>query len=131
MFCREDGSPLHPDDISKRFAVAVAAVDVPRITLHGLRHNWASLALHAGGSPRVVSERLGHASVSFTLDVYSHVMPGMQEDAAARVASLVLDGKGCKMVATGLMRRRRRPQGLTERPHFRGLSQWAVQGSNL
>jgi integrase len=91
VFCREDGSPLHPDDVSKRFASAVAALEVSRITLHGLRHTWASLALRAGVSPKVVSERLGHASVSFTLDVYSHVMPGMQEDAAARVASLVLD----------------------------------------
>jgi integrase len=77
--------------VSKRFAAAVAAVDVPRITLHGLRHTWASLALQAGVSPKVVSERLGHASVSFTLDVYSHVLPGMQEDAAAKVTSLVLD----------------------------------------
>ena len=92
VFCREDGSPLHPDDVSKRFSAAVAAIDMPRITLHGLRHTWASLALQAGVSPKVVSERLGHASVSFTLDVYSHVMPGMQEDAAAKVASLVLDG---------------------------------------
>jgi integrase len=90
VFCREDGSPLHPDDVSKRFASAVAALDVPRITLHGLRHTWASLALQAEVSPKVVSERLGHASVSFTLDVYSHVMPEMQED-AARVARLVLD----------------------------------------
>lgn len=90
VFCRQDGSPLHPDDVSKRFATAVTATDVPRITLHGLRHTWASLALQAGVSPKVVSERLGHASVSFTLDVYSHVLPGMQEDAAAKVVSLVL-----------------------------------------
>src|SRR5512133_136433 len=62
---------------------------VPRITLHGLRHTWASLALSAGVSPKIVSERLGHASVSFTLDVYSHVLPGLQEDAAAKVAALV------------------------------------------
>ena len=87
MFCREDGSPLHPDDVSKRFGAAVAGIDVPRITLHGLRHTWASLALQAGVSPKVVSERLGHASVSFTLDIYSHVMPGMQEDAARRLGS--------------------------------------------
>ena len=91
VFCREDGQPLHPDDVSKRFTAAVEAIDVPRITLHGLRHTWASLALSAGVSPKVVSERLGHASVAFTLDVYSHVMPGMQEDAASTVASLVLD----------------------------------------
>lgn len=88
VFCREDGKPLHPDDVSKRFTAAVTAIDVPRITLHGLRHTWASLALSAGVSPKVVSERLGHASVGFTLDVYSHVLPGLQEDAASTVASL-------------------------------------------
>ena len=59
------------------------------MTLHGLRHTWASLALPAGVNPKVVSERLGHATVAFTLDTYSHVMPGMQEDAAAKVAALL------------------------------------------
>ncbi|HZI91443.1 MAG TPA: tyrosine-type recombinase/integrase, partial [Thermoleophilaceae bacterium] len=58
--------------------------------LHDLRHTWATLALAAGVNPKVVSERLGHASVSFTLDTYSHVMPGMQQDAADTVARLVL-----------------------------------------
>jgi integrase len=47
--------------------------------------------LRAGVNPKVVSERLGHATVSFTLDVYSHVMPGLQEDAAAIVATLIVD----------------------------------------
>lgn len=91
VFCREDGRPLHPDAVSKWFTAAVEGVDVPRITLHGMRHTWASLALQAGVNPKVVSERLGHATVGFTLDVYSHVMPGLQEDAAAKVAALVFD----------------------------------------
>jgi integrase len=86
---REDGSLLHPSSVSKRFANLVAEVDAPRITLHGLRHTWASLALQAGVNPKVVSERLGHATVAFTLDTYSHVMPGLQEDAAAKVAALL------------------------------------------
>ena len=89
VFCREDGSPLHPDDVSKRFTTAAKPLDVPRITLHGLRHSWASLALAAGVNPKVVSERLGHTSVSFTLDVYSHVLPGLQQDAAEKVAALI------------------------------------------
>jgi integrase len=67
----------------------VTELDLPRVTLHGLRHTWASLALQAGVNPKVVSERLGHATVAFTLDTYSHVMPGIQEDAAARVAALL------------------------------------------
>lgn len=90
VFCRADGSSLHPDRVSKMFAAHVKALDGTRITLHGLRHTWASLALQAGVHPKVVSERLGHATVSFTLDTYSHVLPGMQEDAAAAVADLVL-----------------------------------------
>jgi integrase len=54
-----------------------------------IQGTWASLALQAGVNPKVVSERLGHASVGFTLDTYSHVMPGLQQDAADAVASLV------------------------------------------
>ena len=77
--------------MSKRFGELVSGLEVPRVSLHGLRHTWASLALQAGVNPKVVSERLGHASVAFTLDRYSHVMPGMQEDAAAAVAALIVD----------------------------------------
>ncbi len=62
---------------------------MPQIRLHDLRHTHASLALQAGIPAKVVSERLGHASVAFTLDVYSHVVPGLQEDAAQRIAALV------------------------------------------
>ncbi len=89
VFCREDGSPLDPNWVSARFSALVAELDVPRVTLRGLRHTWASLALSAGVNPKIVSERLGHATVAFTLDTYSHVMPGMQEDAAAKVAALL------------------------------------------
>jgi integrase len=62
---------------------------VARVRLHDLRHGHATLALAAGVHPRVVQERLGHSSVTFTLDRYSHVVPAMQEDAAATVARLV------------------------------------------
>jgi integrase len=91
VFCQQDGTPLHPNRVSKLFARHVDALGATRITLHGLRHTWASLALQAGINPKVVSERLGHATVSFTLDTYSHLMPGLQEDAAARVARLVFN----------------------------------------
>ena len=67
----------------------VRAVDVPRIRLHDLRHTWATLALRAGVHPKVVQERLGHANISITMDIYSHVMPDMQESAAGLVAALV------------------------------------------
>jgi integrase len=57
--------------------------------MKGLRHTHATLAIKAGVPVKVVSERLGHASTSFTMDTYAHVLPGMQEDAAAAVADLV------------------------------------------
>lgn len=60
-----------------------------RIRWHDLRHTWATLALRAGVSPKIVSERLGHASVGFTLDTYAHATPGWQAEAAATVAGLV------------------------------------------
>jgi predicted RNA-binding Zn-ribbon protein involved in translation (DUF1610 family) len=63
---------------------------LPEIRLHDLRHTHATLALRAGIHPKVVSERLGHATVSITLDTYSHAIPAMQEEAAARIAELVL-----------------------------------------
>jgi hypothetical protein len=57
--------------------------------MKGVRHTHATLALKAGVPVKVVSERLGHASTSFTMDTYAHVLPGMQEDAAEMVAGLV------------------------------------------
>ena len=62
---------------------------LPSIRLHDLRHTHATLALRAGIHPKVVSERLGHATVSITLDAYSHAIPAMQEEAAALIAGLV------------------------------------------
>ena len=55
------------------------------LRLHDLRHTHATMLLRAGVHPKVVSERLGHSSISMTLDVYSHVMPGMQEEAAEKI----------------------------------------------
>jgi integrase len=90
VFTREDGVPLTPRQASDAFSALVKRVGVPRIGgIHALRHTWATLALQAGVHPKVVAERLGHSSVRITLDTYSHVTAGMQEDAATRVARLV------------------------------------------
>jgi integrase len=62
---------------------------LPPIRLHDLRHTAATLALTAGIHPKVVSVRLGHASVGITLDTYSHVGEGLEEEAASRVAGLI------------------------------------------
>jgi integrase len=89
VFCREDGSHLHPDRFTDWFQEHVKAAGLPRIRLHDLRHTHATLALQAGIHPKVVSERLGHSNISITLDTYSHAIPAMQEEAAAKVAKLV------------------------------------------
>ena len=57
--------------------------------MYGLRHAHATLALSAGVNPKIVSERLGHSSISVTMDIYSHVLPGMQEEAALAVEQLL------------------------------------------
>jgi integrase len=89
VFTRENGEGLHPQTVSKAFERAVTRADVPVIRFHDLRHTHATLMLGAGVHPKVVQERLGHASIQITLDTYSHVMPGMQADAAAKVGALV------------------------------------------
>ncbi len=87
--CHPDGRPHHPDRFSREFDRRIARHGVPRIRLHDLRHTWATLALQAGVDVKIVSERLGHASATITWDIYQHVTPAMQSDAAERVASLI------------------------------------------
>lgn len=92
VFARPDGRPLHPERFSRTFGEQVAKHGLPPLSVHGLRHSWATLALQAGVHPKVVQERLGHSTIGVTLDVYSHVMPSMETDAADRVAALILGG---------------------------------------
>jgi integrase len=92
LFTNDVGDPIRPDSIGQAFSRLVASAGVPRIRLHDLRHTHASHLLLAGVNVKVVSERLGHASVSFTLDTYAHVMPGQQAEAASAAAAL-LEGR--------------------------------------
>jgi len=91
VFARADGRPHDPDVITQQFESATRRAGVKRIRLHDCRHTHASLLLEAGIHPKVVQERLGHSSVMVTLDRYSHVVPNMQADAAARIG-MVVDG---------------------------------------
>jgi integrase len=90
VFTNEVGDPLRPASVGQAFRRLVDAAGVPVIRLHDLRHTHASHLLVAGVNVKVVSDRLGHASVSFTLDTYGHVMPGQQAEAAAAAAALLL-----------------------------------------
>jgi integrase len=89
VFRRVDGTCVHPTALSRRFEALVRQASLPEIRLHDLRHTWASLALQAGIAVKVVSEILGHASVTITYDTYSHVIPGMIEEATSIVSALV------------------------------------------
>ena len=86
VFAQYDGSPLHPTRFQRVFHRRVVAAGLPRIRLHDLRHTWATLALRAGVNPKIVQERIGHASVAITLDLYTH-LDREQHDAAARAVT--------------------------------------------
>jgi integrase len=89
VFTTEDGRVLHPQRVTQVFKRLVSEAGLPPIRLHDLRHTAATLALTAGIHPKVVSERLGHATIGITLDTYSHVGEGLQEEAATRMAGLI------------------------------------------
>jgi integrase len=89
VFVKADGTSPHPDIFSQLFDRTVAKIDVLKISLHDLRHTHATLLLKSAVPVKVVSERLGHANVAFTMNVYQHVLPGMQA-AAAETFSLLL-----------------------------------------
>jgi integrase len=90
VFTWPDGRPLHPERFSKWFEQHTRAAGLPKIRLHDVRHSYATAALAAGIPAKIVSERLGHANIAITMDTYSHVLPGLDEQAAGTVAQLIL-----------------------------------------
>jgi integrase len=80
-----DGTPLQPDTLTQDWFRKLADTSLPRIRFHDLRHAHATHLLGSGVHPKVASERLGHSKIGITLDLYSHVLPGMEADAAERV----------------------------------------------
>ena len=89
MVVGADGSPVLPDTLTQEFRFLVKALELPPLNLHGLRHAFATLGLVGGMAAKTVSEHLGHASVVITLDLYSHVLPNMQEELVNVVANLL------------------------------------------
>jgi len=86
LCARADGEPMQPRSLTHEFTRLVGRTkDVPRVRFHDLRHSHATQLLLAGVHPKVAQERLGHSTISVTLDLYSHVTATMQEDAAARI----------------------------------------------
>lgn len=86
VFPSATGTPMDPRNAHRAFTTAAARAGLPGVSLHVLRHTCASLLLAQGVHPRVVMETLGHSGISVTMDVYAHVMPQQQREAAERMA---------------------------------------------
>jgi integrase len=85
VFSRPDGEPWSPDAFTRAFGKLVRASDLGHVRFQDLRHTHATQLLREGIHPKIVSERLGHSNISITLDTYSHILPGMQDEAAERI----------------------------------------------
>lgn len=94
VFAQVDGQPIHPDYVSKTFDRLARAAELPPIRLHDCRHTAATLLLDLGVPLKVVSERLGHSSISITADLYQHVLEHMQADAAELAGAALLGKSG-------------------------------------
>lgn len=91
VFSHPDGRPLRPTSVTRAFRAIAHSLGLEGVRLHDLRHAHATLMLQQGIHPKIVSERLGHSSVAITLDIYSHVLPGLQEAAARRFEEVLQD----------------------------------------
>lgn len=90
VFTRPNGRPIDGRTVGRvHFYPLLKRAGLPQIRFHELRHTCATLALSANVNPKVVSEMLGHATVAITLDIYSHVLPDMQQDAVATLAAIL------------------------------------------
>ena len=98
-----DGRPLRPDSVTHAWVKLVRRIGLEGTRLHDARHTHASLMLKQGVHPKIVQERLGHASIQLTLDTYSHVAPGLQEAAAAGFDKLISAGQDHEEITQGLL----------------------------
>jgi integrase len=86
--CRRDAEPLNPTTVTHEIIIAINKLSaLPRVRFHDLRHSHATQLLMAGVHPKIAQERLGHSTITTTLDLYSHVTNTMQNDAAAKLDS--------------------------------------------
>jgi len=99
VFANVEGKPLDPGVLTHNFARIAKRAGLENVRFHDLRHTFASLMLLRGAKPKVISEALGHSSVAFTMDVYSHIIEGMQEDAMALLDEVLPAGVNKNSVA--------------------------------
>lgn len=89
VFTSPIGTPLDPRNVTREFHAMLTAAHVPRVRFHDLRHTAATLLLAQGVDPRTIMETLGHSQISLTLNTYSHVLPALQADAAAKLDAIL------------------------------------------
>jgi integrase len=124
VFTTGTGKPVAPDRMTRLFAKLVAASGLPPVTLHGLRHGAATLALAAGADLKVVQDQLGHSTIVLTADTYTSVLPETARAAAEHTAALLFPARRAP-AADGkpASRRARKPlpawprSARRERPH--------------
>jgi integrase len=87
------GTPVSPRNLLRSFYRIIERADLPKISFHALRHTHATLMLKQGEHPKIVSERLGHSNTRITMDIYSHVLPNMQQEAVDRFERMFLSNK--------------------------------------
>jgi integrase len=92
VFTNVRGNPVDPSVLSHAFGKIARQAGLNGVRFHDLRHTFASLMLLRGAKPKVISEALGHSSVAFTMDTYSHIIDGMQEDAMALLDEVLPSG---------------------------------------
>jgi integrase len=97
VFASVEGKPIDPGVLTHNFSRIVIRAGLSNVRFHDLRHTFASLMLLRGAKPKVISEALGHSSVAFTMDVYSHIIDGMQSDAMALLDEVLPEGVSQKI----------------------------------
>ena len=85
VFTGANGRPIDGDRLSRDFGRVVRVSGLKKLTLHGLRHTFVALLIAGGVHPRTIADMEGHSSSAFTLDVYGHLMRGVQEEAASAI----------------------------------------------
>jgi integrase len=89
VFTTPTGTALDARNVSRAFRALLLSARLPAVRFHDLRHTAATLLLAQGLDPRTIMETLGHSQISLTLNTYSHVLPALQADAAAKLDAIL------------------------------------------
>jgi integrase len=89
VFCTSIGTPVNPSKLLERFSTLLKKAGLPHMRFHDLRHSAATILLAMNVHPKIVQELLGHHQISMTMDLYSHVLPGLQDDVIDKLGDLL------------------------------------------